>query len=320
MKVTALFKDLKAEDQRVLRILDYQNSFADKMRNLYDIEIPGLINRDSADLLKFAYEEGMAGIVKYKDGYAIGRASYVGNNLSVDGLLDQVLVTFLNGEKVQVPAEQAAVLWMNHQHRPLTTMVARYSNLLSDIDCAMSYNVNFSKLCPIPVVETDTEKKGLETIIEQVYNGARAVFKRLNLRSLSNSQDNTIPMIDLTNPQASNYISNYSSVHDEIILRLCSEMGICLNTKDKKAQVNNGELSGFSDYACLCGKSLQTQIDIFIKQCKDNLGIDVTITPSEFVYTEQDIRDEFDAVNNMDSAPEETESGEEAPDDNQQND
>lgn len=289
-----LFKDLDGKEQRELRIAEYNDSFADKVCNLYDIVIPDLVNRDSAALLAIAYKEGRAGLVKYKDGYAIGSAAYIGSNPDVDGILNKVKITFKNGESVEVDRKDAAVLHLNNIQKPMTYMISRYSNMLSDIDCAMMYNINFSKLCPIPIVETDVEKKAMSQIIENLFNGVVNIFKRANLRTVSTG-DGKVPTLDLTNPQASTYISNYSSVHDDIILRVCAEMGINLNTKDKKAQVNNGELSGFSDYACLSGKSLKRQLDIFVKQCKDNLGIDVTATPSEFVYTEDDIRQEFEA-------------------------
>lgn len=282
-------------------IREYRDSFLDKVCNLYDIDIPDLINRDPADLLSKAFTCGMSALIKYKDGYVIGEANYVGDLLP-DGRLSKVSVTLENGEIITVPVSECAVFaWNNLKgFKGGTCMTDRYAELLTDIDISYRYNIFYSRVCPIPIVDNDVDERSIKKIIDNIYNGVLSVFKRTSYRDKFGAaeRDNTM---NLTQPETSNYISNLTATHEDIITRVCRELGISLDTKDKKAQVNNKEVGGFADYACFCGKSHTRQLELFVKDCKNNLGIDVTVTPSMFIYTEQDIVDEFAAENNAES-------------------
>lgn len=281
-----LFEKLNDEAQRIARVTEYTDGFVDKVCNLYDIEIPDLKNRDSADLLKYAFLTGMSALVKYEDGYAIGSATYGGGKLTVDGRMDSVIVRFANGTTVTVPVTDCAVFEWNNIRKNAKLQADRYASMLSDIDCSLTFNINYSKVCPIPIVDNDLDKRSLTDIIDNIFKGSRHIFKRSTYKFDGGSG---VDMLQLTSPEVSNYISNLSSIHDELIQRWCLEVGICIDTKDKKAQVNNDETTAFVDYASLCSKSHTRQLDKFVTECKNNLGIEVTVTPSPFVWIDEDI-------------------------------
>lgn len=281
-----LFESLDDDNKRIARIKEYEDGFVDKVANLYDIDIPNLKNRDSADLLKLAYLYGMSALVPFEDGYAIGQASYGGGKLTVDGRMDSVIIRFANGTVKTVPVEGCAIFEWNNIRKNQKLMSSRYASMLSDVDCSLTFNINYSKVCPIPIVDTDLDKKSLTDIIDNIFKGKRHIFKRSSFKFDGSSG---VDMLQLTSPEVSKYISNLSSIHDELLTRWCLEVGVCIDTKDKKAQVNNDETTAFVDYAGLCSKSHTRQLDKFKNECKDKFGIDVTITPSPFVWVDDDI-------------------------------
>lgn len=299
------FKDLGDKTKYLETIREYTEEFLDKVANLYNIKLNiKLYNRDVSDLLTIAYCTGMSVLAPYKDGYVIGVGTYVGT-LMPDGRMDKVKVALKNGEVFEKPVEEVAVFEWNNLRTPRTMWSSRFANKLADVDVSLDYNVLYSRLCPIPVVDTDNEKKSLETVMENLFNGVMKVFKRTTtFDRLAGGRGTEI--LNLTQPEASNYIQNLSSIHDEYIIRVCLELGICLNSKDKKAQVNNKELGAFSDYACLSGKSQQRQLELFAQDC-ERLGITCEWSASPCVYTEDDIIREFNSELGETIEPEEKE-------------
>lgn len=290
-----LFKNYTDEAKHTETILQYQYSFIDRLGNLYKLRIPRLLNRESADLFRDAAENGMAALVKYEDGYAIGKAAYVGSNILVDGTLDEVSVSFGNGEVMTVKRSDCALFAWNQYRKPILPLIERYCNLLADVDTSLAFNILYSRVCPIPIVDNDVDETAMNRLLDNLFNGVLKVFKRTSFKQRFAPDTAGQQTMQLTMPEASNYIQNLSSIHDELIVRLCLEYGICISNKDKKAQVNNKEIGAFSDYAALCSASVIRQLELFVKECRDNLGLEVSYTTAAFVYTEEDIEAEFEA-------------------------
>lgn len=280
------------EAKQKFRIQCYMDEIINTMSALLNISHDEF-RQTPAEICHLLFEYGQIGFVKFDEGYWCGGFVPTGkldrNGRGIDGI-----VTFLNGTTYEGKINKdIVVLRCNVLGTSRRGMASRYAYMLSDIDLSLVYNLVYSRVCPIPIVRTDNEKRSLADVMESLFKGKLTIFKRetmsADLLGIGTSQGEQ--MLNLTNPATSEYLQHLNRLHDEIIIRCALEFGIHVSARDKGAQLNESELQAFNDLAAVKGQVLTNELDEFKKNMKNTFGIDVTAEVRKYIYNEVDVEE-----------------------------
>ena len=266
----------------------YFNLLLEKIGNLYDIQ--GDIVTQSAHILQMAYINGHCGCAKLKDGkYYVGIGSFTGN-IQANGLMSKYTITYPNGEVIsgEVGKDIVVFNWYNTYQSNLI-FEKTTANLLTETDISIKYLIMNSRLCPIPIVENDTEEKSLKDVLKKMYDGVPLVFKRKQKSDIFEQSQTTKQTLDITQPNAMIYLQNLSRFRDELIIRWCMEHGIVVTSRDKGAQLNESELNAFADYSAISADDTYSNLLRFASDCKNIFNIDVEVSRKNFTNTNDSV-------------------------------
>ena len=266
----------------------YFNLLLEKIGNLYDIK--GDIATQSAHILQMGYINGHCGCAKLKDGkYYVGIGSFTGN-IMPNGLMSEYTITYPNGEIINGEVGKDIVIfnWYN-TYRSNLLLEKTTSNLLTETDISIKYLIMNSRLCPIPIVENEQEKKSLEDVLKKMYDGIPLIFKRRQKSDIFEQGQNVKQTLDITQPNAMIYLQNLSRFRDEIIIRWCMEHGIVVTSRDKGAQLNESELNAFADYSAISADDTYNNLLRFASDCKNIFNIDVEVSRKNFTNTNDSV-------------------------------
>lgn len=266
----------------------YFNLLLEKIGNLYDIK--GDIVTQSAHILQMAYINGHCGCAKLKDGkYYVGIGSFTGN-IMPNGLMKEYTITYPNGEVISGEVGKDIVIfnWYN-TYRSNLLFEKTTSNLLTETDISIKYLIMNSRLCPIPIVENEQEKKSLEDVLKKMYDGIPLIFKRRQKSDIFEQGQNVKQTLDITQPNAMIYLQNLSRFRDELIIRWCMEHGIVVTSRDKGAQLNESELNAFADYSAISADDTYNNLLRFASDCKNIFNIDVEVSRKNFTNTNDSV-------------------------------
>ena len=271
--------------------IEYALAFLEKIGNLYDIVCDD-IKTDSAKILQYAFLNGHCGLAKIDNEYHVGMGVFTGK-LNKDGIGTEYTITFLDGTQKSGTIDKDIVVlqWNNILHSTRNVM-NNIAYMLADCDTSMIYNIKYSRVCPIPIVNSDIEEKSMKKVIDDLFRGVTKIFKRANSTSLLVNQTNVKDTLDLTKPETTTYLQNLSRFHEDWLQRACLELGINVSIRDKSAQLTSDELNSFKDYCAISADDTFCQLKEFSKKCKEVFNLNVKVKPKSFIYTEKDIENE----------------------------
>lgn len=284
---------------------NYIFSFLAKIMNLYEIESSD-IETSSCNILKYGFINGHCGLKKFEyDGkYHVGIGTFSGE-LDADGYGTDYIITLLNGisERGTIGKDVVVFKW-NNIGFSMFPRLEFTADMLSKADTSILYNIVYTRVCPIPIVENENEKSSMKEVISSLLKGEISIFKR-EQKTHGFYDDNKAEsykkdMLELTSPQSAEYMQNLSRFHDEMIIRLCLEFGVYVSERDKGAQLNNKELDAFKDYCAISSDDTYCMLKNFAKDCKEVFGIDVKVTPKNFTHTNEDIINESENIEKED--------------------
>lgn len=278
------------EQRQKYRIQMYMDDIWNMLSVLVNIDHDEFRQRPT-EIAKLLFSCGMIGLVKCENGYWFGKAGYAGK-LDKNGEGTKAVVSFGDGSVFTGTINKDVVLLRaNTLGSSRLPMVSRYSYMLADCDLSLVYNLLYSRVCPIPIVRTDTEQRSLTTVIENLIKGKMSIFKKdtIDPSMLGLSNGNQENMLNLTNPATSEYLQHLNRLHDEIMVRLALDMGVHVSARDKGAQLNESELQAFNDLASVKGQILTCELEQFKKDCLECFGIEPVAEVRKYIYDEQDV-------------------------------
>lgn len=288
----------------------YTIGFLDKICNSHAIKCDKSI-MPLWKILFYGFINGHCGLTTDDDGNLIfGIGQYTGK-LLLDGTMDKYIITFENGTtKTITIGVDGVVFRYNKLGFSRLPMVNRYAEQLADVDLSQMLLIKYSRLIPIPQVSDDLEEKSLKSVLTKLFSGEFHIFKRnrqlMETEQFFTGQNTELHTLDLTNPQASEYMQHLSRYHDELIIRCCLENGIMVTARDKGAQLNDEELTAFESYCAIGGYSLNVQLQEMCDNVKTVLNIEITAEPNSFITTETENYREIDEKGDSENADNET--------------
>lgn len=148
-----------------------------------------------------------------------------------------------------VSIEDGVVGHSNSLWTPIAPTLFYYSRLLANLDTSLKIASNNTRIVPVYPATTDSERKQIEDIFKGMESGEMnySVLQKKTLEELT-SGDGRLP-IDLTGKSGdSNYIPMILQAYDNVLARVCREIGINITNVMKKAQVISPEVNGYENY------------------------------------------------------------------------
>lgn len=132
---------------------------------------------------------------------------------------------------------------------PLAPTILYYSQMLAGLDTSLDIASVNTRLTPVYPATTDTERQQIESVFDAIKNGEQkfVCMHKTTLNDIADENGNR--PIDLTGASGDHtYIPMLLQAYDNVLARVCRELGINITTQMKRAQVISAELNGYEDY------------------------------------------------------------------------
>ena len=132
---------------------------------------------------------------------------------------------------------------------PIAPTLYYYSNILGNLDTSLKIASINTRIMPLYQATSDSERKQLDDVFNNIKKGEMSytVLQKKTIEELVNGEGR-IP-IDLTGKSGdSNYIPMILQAYDNVLARVCREIGINITNVMKKAQVISPEINGYENY------------------------------------------------------------------------
>lgn len=140
------------------------------------------------------------------------------------------------------------------------------SQMDAENDISMYFQLVNSRNIPILVANNDKIKKQIERVFDDIQEGKPVV--------ITTDLMSQVEVKDIIDPKAIEKMECLTALHDDLLKRNMNMFGASLETKDKKAQVNNVEMMGFDDYTTLGFLANYEPRIAFCDEMKEN-GFDI---------------------------------------------
>lgn len=132
---------------------------------------------------------------------------------------------------------------------PIAPTLYYYSNILGNLDTSLKIASINTRIMPLYQATSDSERKQLDDVFKNITKGEMTytVLQKKTIEELVNGEGR-LP-IDLTGKSGdSNYIPMILQAYDNVLARVCREIGINITNVMKKAQVISPEVNGYENY------------------------------------------------------------------------
>ena len=132
---------------------------------------------------------------------------------------------------------------------PIAPTIYYYSKMLSHFDMSLRIASSNTRIVPLYKATTDAERKQFDKIFEDLEKGktSHAFVQKQTLKELVDENGN-LPL-DLTGKSGdSTYIPMLLQAYDNVLARICRELGINITNVMKRAQVISAEVNGYENY------------------------------------------------------------------------
>lgn len=273
MNYFELFQNMKTKQKNTIRFVDNKNSLLEVAENRfiwegYDDLLPPVAPSPwlERQLLKY----GAVCVVEI-DGLLTLCPCTLGGGLDKRFGTPTRVIYYTNGGKAgELDIKDTVVCFNNARWFPTYMTINRFANMLAETDKSIDILTIFSRLLPMPIAETDNQKKEIENAIDDVIEGENKVIKSAQLRGVDSLQ--------LLDPDQIKNMECLSRLHDELIKRACSELGLSITTKDKGAQLSIEELDSFGQYDAIKLFSPYNLRREFVKKVNEKYGLNGSVT------------------------------------------
>lgn len=135
---------------------------------------------------------------------------------------------------------------------PLLPTIIYYADILANLDKSLKIASVNTRLTPMYPATTDSERKTIDSALNDMKNGkSHTYIMKKTLTDLLAEIDGSSNglTIDLTGHSGdSTYIPMILQAYDNVLARVCRELGINITNVMKKAQVINAEVNGYENY------------------------------------------------------------------------
>lgn len=132
---------------------------------------------------------------------------------------------------------------------PIAPTIYYYSKMLSHFDTSLRIASSNTRTVPLYKATTDAERKQIDKIFDDLEKGktTHSYVQKQTLKEIVDEAGN-LPL-DLTGKSGdSTYIPMILQAYDNVLARVCRELGINITNVMKRAQVISAEVNGYENY------------------------------------------------------------------------
>lgn len=156
------------------------------------------------------------------------------------------------------------------------------SDFLTEYDISLKYQIKYSRLKPIPVVNDDKEKLAVDTILDNIDDGKfKSILSKNLLSELTGEGSKGIQLVELSDPKASDHIQYLDHGRDDIMRWFWSQYGMDAAGASKLAQETVDEVNNGLELSMVIPHSRYHMRQKEAEDLKKVFGWDVTIEFSE---------------------------------------
>lgn len=192
---------------------------------------------------------------------------------------------------------------------PIAPTIYYYSKMLAHFDTSLRIASGNTRIMPLYKATTDAERKQIEQIFENLEKGktTHSYVQKQTLKEIVDDNGN-LPL-DLTGKSGdSTYIPMILQAYDNVLARVCRELGINITNVMKRAQVISAEVNGYENYTQIYLTDLLENVRSAFDKVNQKWGRDWKVSLS----------DAFEDDNPTEDIPED-ETAEDSKDDGEEN-
>ena len=213
----------------------------------------------------------------YPTRYLWSTGTHSGNNLLTDGVIGH-----------------SNSLWT-----PIAPTIKYYSDMLANFDTSLKIASINTRTVPLYGATSDAERKQVNDVFEQLEKG-NVTHTFLQKKTLNDLMDNNsnIP-IDFTGKSADKqYIPMLLQAYDNVLARVCRELGINITNVMKKAQVISAEVNGYENYTQIFLDDMIENITKTFNEVNERYGTNWSVELSQAFQDDNAINEPDNEPNN----------------------
>lgn len=281
------YKHLSNKGKDIVRNATYTSIIVNSLNMMFDYK-----NMDDINTIRFEnilLTNGSASFEKWNDKLVPCYVSVGGQKLPDDNY-EKIITMYANHENAFEHDSSYPVCFNTGDRQPALNIL-RFADMLSEVDLSMVFNLQRSRLAPIPIAKNRALREQIKNIYDSIKNGNWEVISADWDKDLFTETGNSIEMINLNDPKSIEYMNYLSELHDNLTRRLYTMYGMAVNETSKHAQVNKEETTARDGVSWLIPDNMLRERQKFLKTWNDMYGTNFSVDYSDLFKKEREIYD-----------------------------
>lgn len=289
------YKHLSNKGKDITRNETYTSIITNSLNQMFDYKT------DMSEISVIRFENillstGMATLYKWKDKTVpvIVRGAGLQNP---DDTYEYYIAEYINGtESFELPFDYP--ICFNTGDKKPALNILRFADMLSEVDLSMVFNLQRSRLAPVPIAKNRAIREQIKSILDGVKNGNYETISADLDHDFITGKANSIEMLNLNDPKAIEYMNYLSELHDCLTRRLYTMYGMAIQETSKHAQVNEDESNARDGVSWLIPDNMLRMRKEFLKQYNAYTGTDYSVDYNKLFKAEREIMENRKEGNN----------------------
>lgn len=239
---------------------------------------------------------GMATLYKWKDKTVPVFVRGAGMK-NPDDTYEYYIGQYINGtDSFELPTDYP--ICFNTGDKQPAMNILRFADMLSEVDLSMVFNLQRSRLAPVPIAKNRAIREQIKNILDGVKNGNYETICADLDHDFITGKANSIEMLNLNDPKAIEYMNYLSELHDCLTRRIYTLYGMAIQETSKHAQVNEDESNARDGVSWLIPDNMLRMRKEFIKKYNEYAGTDFSVDYNKLFKAEREIMEQRKEVNN----------------------
>lgn len=180
---------------------------------------------------------------------------------------------------------------------PLGPTILYYTKILANLDTSLCIASMNTRITPIYGASSDAERKALDECFNDMIKGkTHSYLIRKNLAEILNENGNMA--IDLTGKSGdTQYIPMLLQAYDNVLARVCRELGINITNVMKRAQVISAEVNGYENYTQIflddMLKNIKATFDAVNERWDRNWSVELSVAFDDDDLIEENLQEKM---------------------------
>lgn len=207
-----------------------------------------------------------------------------------DGSHEYYTASYISGTDSFNLDNDYPICWNTSDRLPALNIL-RFADMLSEVDLSMVFNLQRSRLAPVPIAKNDAVRKQIDNIMTSIQNGDFKAISADIEKDILTGKTQAVEMLNFNDPKAIEYMNYLSELHDALTRRIYTMYGMAIQETSKHAQVNKDESNARDGVSWLIPENMLRVRKDFINRFNKKFGTNWSVDFSDLFKKERDIYD-----------------------------